>query len=207
MNPSGDHFVFCECGADNHSDAARCWMCQRDLPGARRSEPALPNSQTPEAAAGTTAVQQPANRSLPGTVAPEKVAGTHPEAATLALWATLFIVGLGVFLVAPGLAILLAIVAMPALVRTALVVGHQSNHGKQVPAHRKISLFLGSLATSVIVLIVVLVAAVGSFCAVCLGAGSEKAVPLAALVAISITGVVVSFLWKWLRSRWRRDIQ
>ncbi|MBI3863626.1 MAG: hypothetical protein HY290_17180 [Planctomycetia bacterium] len=198
MSGSEHDFVFCQCGADNPYDATHCWLCERELPGVRSSPPATESPAAPQAA-GTVP------SSSRGVSNAQATTGQF-TAASVALWGALAIVGLGVLLIAPGLWILLSIVAMPALVRTAMVVSHRSRQGGPVPAQRKVLLFLGSLGTSVVVLIVVLVASVGSFCAVCLGAGTEKAIPIAILASVAVTGGVVFALWKWIRHRWKRDV-
>jgi hypothetical protein len=172
-------------------------LCLRELPAAA----------TPAAAAAELSEQQPAVQSSPRAGKPGLPASGAPDSlATLALWITLAVVGLGVLFIAPGLAILLAIAVTPALLRTVLMVGRLSQRGEQISTSRKAFLFLGSLATSVIVAIVVLVAAVGSFCAVCLSAGKDSAIPLAALFSVVVTGGVVFLLWKWIRHRWQRDV-
>lgn len=209
MNPSAGHFVFCPCGADNPSDAKICWLCLRELPGVKTPDPGSYEVGASETSPSSpvTSVWQPSVPSSPTATSPGWPASEAPFALpTLALWMTLAVVGLGVFIIAPGLALILAIGVMPALVRTALVVGRRSKSGEQIPNVEKVLLFLGSLGTSVVVAVVVLVASVGSFCAVCLTSGKQSAVPVAILVAVVVTGGVLFFLWKWIRHRWQRDV-
>lgn len=198
MNPQGSRLIYCPCSAENPSDATTCWLCQRPLPGQPTSEPGA--ALSPE--------QQPVLQSPP-TVAPRAFseAGEQSQFPTIGLWLTLAVVGFGVLLIAPGLAITLAIAACPALIRTAMLVNRRSQNGKSVSGSRRFLLFLGSLGTSVVVLIVVQVAAIGSFCAVCLSSGNKDAVPVAVLFAIVVTIGVLFLCWKWIRRRWQRDIE
>ncbi|HMC09993.1 MAG TPA: hypothetical protein VKH44_01835 [Pirellulaceae bacterium] len=203
MNPGGARPIYCPCGAENPSDAKSCWLCLRELPGETTPMPEVPGGGVWE-----TDDAQP-SAAAPARVAPlhVPVSGVGGELPTLSLWLVLALMGFGIFFVAPGLAILFAIAIAPALVRTTLVVSRRSSQGKQVPGHRKVLLFIGSLGTSVIVLTVVLVAAVGSFCAVCLSAGNNSAIPVAALFSVVVTGGVLFLVWKWIRRRWQRDVE
>jgi hypothetical protein len=203
MNPGDARLIYCPCGAENPSDAKSCWLCQHGLPGEK-----TPQLDVAGGAVWETDDAQPATTSS-GRVAPLQVpvSGVGGELPTLSLWLVLALMGFGIFYVAPGLAILFAIAIAPALVRTTLVVSRRSSHGQHVPGHRKALLFIGSLGTSVIVLTVVLVAAVGSFCAVCLSAGNNSAIPVAALFSVVVTGGVLFLMWKWIRRRWQRDVE
>ena len=53
---------------------------------------------------------------------------------------------------------------------------------------------------------VVIVAAVGTFCAVCLSAGTESAIPFA-IVAAAVPAILTVFVMaRWVRARYRRAI-
>jgi hypothetical protein len=135
------------------------------------------------------------------------IAGGQFSLATVFLIITLSAVGLGLFVAAPGLAIALAIVAFPALMRTVFLVQRRSKSGIRISPQRKIVLFCCSLGVSVVVLNVVLVTAVGTFCAVCLSGGKESFIPIAALCATIATLLIGFVLGKWVVYRWRRDIK
>ena len=118
---------------------------------------------------------------------------------------TLLAVCFGMFQIFPGLGILLAIVLAPVFLRTTLVVQRREAQGSVVALWQRVLLFLGSFVTSIVILVVVSVAAVGTFCAVCLSAGTESAIPTAGLVAAVVTVLILFLLARWIRARWRRD--
>ncbi len=127
--------------------------------------------------------------------------------ATLFLCLTLGAVMMGLFVIAPGLGIAFAILTVPAFLRTTLLVRSKESRGQLVPTERKTILFLSSIATSVVVLVVVLVASVGTFCAVCLSSGREATIPIAIAAAVVPTIGVVILMIVWIRHRWRRDVR
>jgi hypothetical protein len=93
------------------------------------------------------------------------------------LTVTLVAVVLGAFRIAPGLGVLLVIVASPAWLRTCLNVMRRKVHGRPMSAMEKVGLFVGSLG----VVTVVLVAAGVAFYATCwvgfgLGAAASEVV-------------------------------
>lgn len=126
--------------------------------------------------------------------------------ATLFLLVTLAAIFLAVTARDPGFAVGLAIFSLPAFIRTMMLVGQRRELGKQTPAALKIASFLGSLVTFSIASVVVVVASVGTFCGICLTAGTDKAVPLAGLFALGATIAVIIVIAKWVGRRWRRDV-
>lgn len=168
------------CGASNSPPASVCWLCKQNL-----SE-------------GTATDVQ--------SIVPRQTSSFTFSIASILLTTALFAVFFGVLMMAPGLAILLAILCVPALVRTGLVFQRRSQLGKPVPTGQKFFWFLSSLTVTTIVVVVVLVASVGTFCAVCLGAGTDAAIPVALLVAASVTIGFLVASFRWIRDRWRRDL-
>jgi hypothetical protein len=123
---------------------------------------------------------------------------------SILLIVSLLAVGVGVFRIAPGLGILLSILVLPAFVRTALVVQAKQSRGA-LSAAEKMLLFLGSFGTTIVVVVVVTISAVGTFCFVCLSAGTEAAIPAAGVMALMAAAVVMVPIGLWIRARWRRD--
>lgn len=117
---------------------------------------------------------------------------------------TLIAVCLGLFTIYPGLAILLSIILSPVFLRTVLVVRRREALGLPVSPARKAWLFIGSFFTTVVILVLVTVASIGTFCAICLGAGTEKAIPIAAMVGGITTILAIITSVAWIRWRWRR---
>lgn len=112
---------------------------------------------------------------------------------------------LGVLMEAPGIAIILAIVTVPAFVRTGLVVRRRSQLGKPVSQEKRIWLLMGSLVASMTVAVVVGLASVGTFCAVCLASEYRGTLPISLLIGTVCFGALVWMVvlnWK----QWRRDV-
>jgi hypothetical protein len=135
--------------------------------------------------------------------------------ATMMLLMTLAAVWLGLLAAAPGLAILVCILLVPVIVRTARVVRRREERGRTVSSGEKIALAATSFMVTLVILVVTTVAAVGTFCGLCLGmytmsdrrdqnAGIQMvisgAVTLVVLIAIG------RLMAKWVRIRYRRDI-
>jgi hypothetical protein len=134
-----------DCGAAIRREDALCWLCHRSLlveaEAVEAGSPFRPQAQPPRA--------NPAQFSL----------------ETLMLVITLIAVCLGVIMAAPGLGILVAVVAAPALVRT-LVAGYQERKaGRPMTLGEKLLTFLASTGVS----LAVLVTGWTAFAAACLG--------------------------------------
>ncbi len=180
------------CGAQSEPGFAFCWLCKAKLtPQDDSAPPAVPPPLPP------------AHLSPPPNEYSFGLSG-------LMLVVTLSAVFFGLFVAAPGLAILLAIPALPALIRTALVVNRRASLGRESSASERFALFFGSFGVSVVILLVVFVVGFGTFCAACLamysaGGEDESLIFLAAiagLVALIPTTYGLSY---WVRWRWRKD--
>jgi hypothetical protein len=178
------------CRAENAPQAPRCWLCGIALPASVGRPPALSD----RAPALIEDVE----------IVPE--ARATFSLTTLFLLTTLIAVCFGLFAIAPGLGILLAIAAVPAFLRTTLVAYRRGQLGRDISPARKIALFAGSLATTVIMAIVVIVAAIGSFCAICLTAGVDTAIPIATIIALATTVGVGGLFVLLIRARYRHDV-
>jgi hypothetical protein len=145
-----------ECGASVKPGLDRCWLCQRPQPiDAIVIEPPGPFSAAP-----------PRRGASP----------TQFSLETLLMIVTLVAVCLGLLMAAPGLGVLVSIVAAPALVRT-LIAGYQRRAvGTPLSAGEKVLAFLASTGVTFAVLLAGL-AAFGTACfATCLGALGLEAV-------------------------------
>ena len=188
MNPA----TLCPmCGAELRQGDARCWLCGHAL-----DRP-------------TSIVVPP----LPAGTAPPAVGRTDSfSLETLMLVVTLIAICLGVFVQAPGLGILLCILALPAFVRTLLVVRRRGQLSRGVPLGQRIALFLGSLGFSLVVLILVVVSSVGVFCGVCLGLATVStpdgtSISVALVAGVGAMIVVFALCVAWMRRRWVRDTE
>ncbi len=119
---------------------------------------------------------------------------------------TLVAVCLALFAAAPGLGITLAIAALPAFIRTAILASSREAAGKPLDPGRKVVLFFGSLGTALVSSIVVTVASVGAFCAVCLTSGKEEIIPFAAIIGLVVFVATCYGMFRWYRYRWKRDM-
>jgi hypothetical protein len=177
------------CEAKIPHDAARCWLCGMSLPVERVASAS--RDRTPEFV--------------------DEIEVVPDSAATFTLTSlfllmTLIAVGMGLFVIAPGLGILLGMAAAPALIRTALVAHRRDQLGRETSPARKIALFVASVAVTVLMGIVVIVGAIGSFCIVCLTAGTEAAIPVAGIIGIAVATGVVALFAVLIRARYRRDV-
>ncbi len=180
MSESPAATVCLNCGADRLPSASVCWLCKQNLAEVTATDVEI--------------IEVRENTSFTFSI------------ASILLATALFAVFFGVLMMAPGLAILLAILCVPALVRTGLAFQQRSEAGKPVPTGRKFLWFLSSLTVTTIVVVVVVVASFGTFCAVCLGSGTEAAIPVALLAAGAATIGVLVASHRWIRHRWRRDV-
>jgi hypothetical protein len=177
-----------ECGASLAAGEKTCWLCRRAL----------------EQAQG-----QPGQR--PGA---RKRAAAPFEGDSL-VWAVLGVLALlvcvGLMLEQPGVGILLAIVATPALVRTAVVEMRQREQGKPMTAGHRILAFVSSIGVVATVGVAAVVTFYVTCLAVCFGGSAmlginERNAADAGIFASIAAGVVVALalaiflLWKsWPR--------
>lgn len=132
------------------------------------------------------------------------------------LMMTLAAVWLGLLAAAPGLAILVCILLVPVLVRTSMVVRRREAKGGSVGPGEKVALAAGSFMVTLVIVVVTTVAAVGTFCAVCIGVASATdmreseiggLVIVSIFLALVVTGLLLWAFSKWVRNRYRRDIE
>lgn len=173
-----------ECGADLKSGESECWLCRR----ATRPDDSPPTS--------------------PFAAVERKSAGQF-SLASVFLIITLIAVCLGSLRLAPGLGILLIIVATPALVRTCVVGAREKRAGHSLSIGEKVVAFLASSA------IIVLVGVAGfiAFQIACWGscamiAGIQKKESENALLVglgtggIAGIGTIIWLVWKtWPRKK------
>jgi hypothetical protein len=179
-----------QCGARLAAGSEVCWLCGAAVAAAESQPP------TTQAAA------------LPAPPAPVvRHAGASFSLGTLFVVMTLVAICCGLFIAAPGLGITVCIVLAPVLVRTAMVVNRREAAGRPVSMAEKAGLIFSSLLVAHVILAVVIVAAVGSFCAVCLSAGTEAAIPFAIMAAAIPTILVLMLMVRWVRARYRRAIE
>jgi hypothetical protein len=144
-----------ECGAVNPAFHTQCWLCYRPLDSG--GPPPLPGS------AGVVAAQIVREPSL-GVAA----------ASMVGLTVALAIVGIGAYLVEPGLAILYGIVAVPPLLATLVTGLTRRARGRPLTLGGRVLTFFVSGVITVGVLGLLCIAGVVSFfvyCLVALGSG------------------------------------
>jgi hypothetical protein len=140
-------------------------------------------------------------------------AGGGFSLASLMMFVTLICVVLGVFTIAPGLGVPLAIVAFVTWLRTVSVVKWRASTGSSLTSAEIILVFVRSVAFTLLVLALVGVAAVAAFATLCFGVMSAAApsspdftpwfvVSVIVLIA-AIFGLVAASRSE--RRRWRRD--
>jgi hypothetical protein len=155
MSPSQpDRSVVCShCGAVLGPESTQCWLCF--APAVRAGEWA---EAAPEASVALADDSQPAETAesprSPDAAAPTADQDRAPfqfGLSSLMLVTTLTAVLLGVAAMAPGLGIALAVLAAPALVRTANVAVRRRRRGEPLSARAKMWVFGGTLGLLAIV--------------------------------------------------------
>jgi hypothetical protein len=165
-----------ECGAELAAGQARCWLCERKVSEAESSNP--------------YASPRPTDENL----------GLQFSLASLLLITTLAAVCLGLFLLSPGLGILLGVFAIPALVRTFIDVSQYKRGGVRLGILDK----LASFVLSLLVVGAVALAAGVAFLSVCMvGASVAEASRFPdwlgpVLVVSSLAGLVAAGLLFWV---------
>lgn len=183
------------CGAGNPEGDLKCWLCSASLDAADKSA---------DGSLGSTSIEMPLATAV-GSTTP--LGSGQMQLATIFLLMTLSAVIVALIGAAPGLGILMAIVATPPVIRTMLVVKRRAQSGQQVGAVQKVLLFLSSLGTIAVVTLLAVCSSIGTFCGICLSSGKDSTIPIAALVALITASITLFFCGKWIRSRWRRDTQ
>jgi len=185
-NAAGSQFQLCgECQATRRPDTEFCWLCGAAL------EPMIVADAT-----------QP-------SVGSEHRAVFQFSLASMMLIVTLCSVLLGVFRIAFGLGIVLAILVTPALVRTCMIAARSRAGGRPMSVGRKVSFFAGTLG----LLAVIAVAVPAAFVATCfpiglagaLGTGLQFLLILAWPVGIAAGGLVLYVLFRLFRRLWPRE--
>jgi hypothetical protein len=175
------------CGAMRKVGSTRCWLCGADLP------PIEPGAASAAPASGSS----PAGR-------------ISFSISTLLLATTLVAVTAALITEVPGLGIPVCILLAPVLVRTVMVVRRREAAGKRVSMGEKVALIVTSFMVINVILAVVGVAAIGSFCAVCIGtAGAlndNSALVVAGVSALTVAAGLLALMFNWVRARYRRDI-
>jgi hypothetical protein len=170
------------CGAERVRGAATCWLC-----GAKLGEAEF------TAAAGQS---PPMSFSM----------------SAMLLVMTLACICFALLAAAPGLGIFVGVILVPVFIRTARVIKVREARGIETTAVEKWSLAIGSFFAATVMAIVVLFTAFAAFCFSCLagyaaaGNGNDSApVVIAFLVAGAVTLLVVYWMARWARARYRRD--
>jgi hypothetical protein len=116
--------------------------------------------------------------------------------ASLLLITTLTAIILSIFKMAPGVGIVLSILALPALLRTIILAMQKRSRGKPMSASGKILFFFVWMGLAGVFLAVIGASAVAMFLTICFSAGS-KADPTPFLAAIGIGALLLLGLLIW----------
>ena len=147
-------------------------------------------------------------KAIPAQVIDERIAAANPSQfsiETILLVTTLIAVLLGLFRLHPGLAIVLIIISVPALVRTVSVARREKRRGQRVTAGGKVGHFFLSLVLMYAVWTAAsfafFVAAIGTcFAAIAVNNASEEAamgVGIGGLIVSAVIGLFVGGLILW----------
>ena len=143
----------------------------------------------------------------PRPVARDKASVSSFSLTSLMLVMTLVAVCLGLFVVAPGLGVLLSIAAVPALARTAVLIKRGARSGQATTASDKMWLFAASMGGVIVAGVAASVAFFGACVAACFGVVAVVDRPpdwtiVVLLVVGGGAGAVAA--WWVLRRLWKR---
>jgi hypothetical protein len=173
--------------------AGTCWLCHCPLTDDNSTDAAVATTMTP----------------LPHTAPATAVGrGGQFSLATLMLTVTLIAVLMGLSVRLPGLAIVLAILATPALIKTSLIGRRHKAAGEPLTPGGKALTFITALCLST----AIGVAAGGAFFLACLGVfvvgedklGNLDTTMMTALLVASAVALPVLILGIWLFWRWKK---
>lgn len=130
------------CGAANGRSVRVCWLCRGEI------DAGSPFASTHRSQYNARAAWQ---------------IGLGSVMATITLLAVL----LGVFRIAPGLGVLLAIVVVPAWIRTTIMVGFRHNGRREMTTGERFALFANSVGATIGVLVIMMAVLISSLAALC----------------------------------------
>jgi hypothetical protein len=182
------------CGAALPGGANRCWLCYT---------PVVTSS-------GQSVVQRAETVAEYGE---PKVQTGGFSLASLMMLVTLVCVLLGVFTIAPGLGVPLAIVAFVTWLRTVSVVKWRATTGRPLTSGEVIFVFVRSVAFTLLILMLVGVSAVAAFAAFCFGIMNASGAADSELTGLMVVSVIVLIaavfglvaVSRSERRRWHRD--
>jgi len=184
------------CGALIPPEAKKCWLCHGRPDDAEEASGSTFVPPDPVAATGELPVVQS-----------EYQARFQFSLGSMMLLVTLTAVILGVFATVPGLGVALAILAAPALIRTAVLASRRQSTGHPMEVQAKLSVFIGTLA----LVAVIVAAAVGAFVATCFPIGlagfsaeSEFLFVFAWVAGLVVAILVIYGLIRAFRRQWPR---
>lgn len=185
--------LYCpDCRATSPAGSEHCWLCLAEL----------------------SAVDQSAPRSPSASIAD----GPSFSLSTLMLLVTMASIGCGLMALFPGFGVLAALVLVPVLIRTSMVVEKRKADGDRVSSDERARLFLTSYAVTSVISIVLLAcvcfSAFAAFCVVCSyfdlghGGGNRTKREFYYLLlggALLANGLVIILTFYFVRWRYRRD--
>lgn len=141
-------------------------------------------------------------------------AGTNSASAMVSVLLTgvLLLLLAGIGFQNLGIAILLALLTIPPWIRTVLVMRRRSKAGLETSKVARVSMFVGSVFITWLILFIALVSCFLTFCFACIGALSvakedSAAISIAGVAAFSVFVVIVLAFVPLIRHRFRRDSQ
>jgi hypothetical protein len=179
-----------ECGAEL-VQADRCWLCGREFPVMAELVSPAPPAATPP-------------------IPPLENSWTF-GLSSLMLVITLAAVFMGLVAIAPGLAVLLAIVSTPALIRTFVVSARRKSAGERLTPSQKFATFMGAVGVAILAY----VTAMGAFfvtCAIACGvvvaaepSGSSSAFEAILYIGLAVAALagIAAYIWV-LKAAWKK---
>ena len=138
---------------------------------------------------------------------PTHVGGPTFSIMSLLLMMTMVAVILGVFIVAPGLGVLLGVLFLPAFIRTVVIAGRHKVLGQRLDGGQKFSVFMAALAGVIVAGVAAVVAFFGTCGISCLGYAASNGRSGELFVLMLYVGIGVGILTAVLvlRKMWARS--
>lgn len=148
MNPNDtlEMRLCVDCGAAVHADADKCWLCGRANPGASGHRADVVQAEV---------IRRGGSGKLEWT------------ASSLLILVALVVVNVGVWMIEPGIGLLMTLILVPAAVATTIRAAKQRGKGKQMSWGERALTFFLSAAASVGILAMLMVAAFVAFFIYC----------------------------------------
>lgn len=188
---------------------ALCQYCEAPLPVGSE---VCRSCRVPSTYSTTYEISNPYLSPIPVPEEIQRETRAASSIVSILLTGLLVLLLLGIGIESPGIAILLALLTIPPWIRTALVMRRRSKAGLETSRVASVSMFVGSVFVTWLILFIALISCFLTFCFACIGAltvsrEESGVLMIAGFAALSVFFVIVAAFTPWIRHRFRRDSQ